>query len=139
LQVGAMTEVDWAAVRIDYEGRALTLVQIEAKYGVTRHEINKHRRDEGWTPRRDTVATRQEIMARVYRILDKQTRKMEAALDKEASVYGMNDLASVTRTLEKLIALNKSETRRKNNPPESAVMKRLREKLADRIEQLNQG
>lgn len=134
-----MAEIDWAAVKADYEARELTLVQLEAKYGITKHEINNHRRNEGWTPRRDTVATRQEIMTRVYRILDKQTRKMEAAIDKDSTVYGMSDLASVTRTLEKLIALNKAETRRKNNPPESAVMKSLRAKLADRIDQLNQG
>ncbi len=130
---------DWAAVKVDYEARELTLAEIELKHGVTKAQIGTQKRLGGWVPRRDTVATRQEIMTRVYRILDKQTRKMEAALDKGEDVYGMNDLASVTRTLEKLIALNKAETRRKNNPPESAVMKALREKLADRIEQLNQG
>jgi hypothetical protein len=134
-----MTEVDWALVRADYERRDFTLAQIEANYGITRHDINKRRQVEGWTPRRDTVATRQQIMTRVYRILDRQTRKMDAALEKGSDMYSMNDLASVTRTLEKLISLSKAETRRKNNPPESPLMEALRKKLADRIEQINRG
>jgi hypothetical protein len=134
-----MVEIDWVAVRADYEARVLTVPQIAVKYGTTEYEINKHRLSEGWRPRHDTVASRQQIITRVYRILDRQTRKMEVAMEKGDDVYSMNDLANVTRTLEKLIALNKAETRRKNNPPESAVLKSLKDKLADRIEQLNQG
>jgi primosomal protein N' len=134
-----MTEIDWGMVRVDYEAGEETLVQLEQKYGTTKFQINKHKEDEGWLPRCRTVATRRAILSRVYRILDGQTRKMEAAMDRGEEVYGMSDLANVTRTLEKLIALNKAEERRKHNPPESAVMKALRDKLADRIEQLNQG
>lgn len=137
--MGTMGGVDWAAVRADYEARIINVAQIAENRGTTKYEINKRRIAEGWKPRRDTVATRQQIMTRVYRILDGQTRRMEVAMDKGDDVYGMSDLASVTRTLEKLIALNKAETHRKNNPPESALMKALRDKLADRIEQLNQG
>ena len=134
-----MTEDDSAAVKADYEARVLTLAEIEVKHGVTKATINARKRAEKWVPRREQRATRADILSRVYRILDRQTERMEQAMEKGEQTFEMSDLASVTRTLEKLIALNKAETRRKSNPPESAVMKALRDKLADRIEQLNQG
>jgi hypothetical protein len=135
----AMNEIDWAAVRIDYEAGDETLAELELKYGTTKHEINKHKIAEGWRPRNPRRAARDDILGRVYRILDWHTKRMEQALEKGEDTYGMSELASVTRTLEKLIALNKAERRRTHNPPESAVIKALRDKLADRIEQLNQG
>lgn len=134
-----MAEVDWALVRADYEGSDETIVQLAQKYGVTKDRINTRKRLDHWIPRSKGVATRRDILGRVYRILDGQTRKMEAAMEKGEDAYGMSDLANVTRTLEKLISLNRVEDRRKRNPPESAVIKALRDKLAERIEQLNQG
>jgi hypothetical protein len=134
-----MTEVDWTLVRADYENTKLTILVLAEKYGVDRHAINDRRLLERWRPRRQSAAARETILARVYRILDRQTEKMEQAMEKGEETYGMSDLASVTRTLEKLISLNKAERQRTRNPPESDLMKALREKLADRIEQLNQG
>ena len=134
-----MDGIDWAAVRADYEGGNETLAELEIKYGTTKHWINKHRNEEGWRPRNPRRATRDDILGRVYRILDWHTKRMEQALEKGEDTYGMSELASVTQTLEKLIALNKAERQRTSRPPESAVMKQLRDKLADRIEQLNQG
>ena len=134
-----MVEIDWAAVRADYEARKMTILALTVKYGASRHAINDRRIAERWKPRRLSVTTREDILARVYRILDRQTMKMEQAMENGEQAYGMSDLASVTRTLEKLISLNKAERKRTRNPPESDLMKALRAKLADRIEQLNQG
>lgn len=133
-----MVEVDWAAVRADYEGSDLTVAQVAAKHGTKPYEIYKHKRDEGWRPRAKTKAPRTDILDRVYRILDRLTQRMEDAMESGKKAVSMSDLASVTRTLDKLIALRRVE-RRKSAPPESAALKTLRDKLADRLEQLNQG
>ena len=132
-------EIDWDLVRADYEGGDETVLEIAQKYGTTTARINVRKHRDGWIARNRGRSTRRDILARVYRILDGQTRKMEMAMDDGKETYGMSDLANVTRTLEKLIVLNRTEDKRKRNPPESAVMKALREKLADRIDQLNQG
>jgi hypothetical protein len=134
-----MVDVDWDLVRVDYEARLLTLAEMEVKHGVSKTAIILHARAGKWIPRRKTIAKRADILSRVYRILEELTQRMEESLAKGESRYGTRDLAAVTRTLEKLISLNKAETVRKNDPPESAAIKRLRDKLADRIEQLNQG
>src|SRR5690606_10221186 len=118
----AMKDIDWDLVRLDYEARLLTLAAMETKFGVSKSAIIMHANAGGWLPRRKTVATRTSILSRVYRSLAGQTQRMEDAMEQGDDRYGMADLAAATQTLEKLIALNRAETARKRNPPESAVM-----------------
>jgi hypothetical protein len=129
----------WSAIRTAYEARELTIAKIGEQFSVSRSAIEYRQRTEGWISRSRTVTSRSKIIARLYRILDWQSAHMEKNMETLGST-AFAELGNITRTLEKLIQLSKAETRRtahrRVNSPE---MNKLRETLADRIEQLNQG
>jgi hypothetical protein len=128
-------QIDWQAVRGDYEGRVGTIAEIARRYGISTKTLNTRAVIDGWAMRniRRTI-DRGAIIARMFRVLERQIIQLEKDMtqtgDKEVSVLGK--LAS---TLEKLIDI---DTANKPQQPTAQVedMKELRNKLAQRIAQL---
>lgn len=131
---------DWAAVRADYEGGRGTLLDIEARYGLNRAQLNHARRSEGWTPRRPKACRtkRGTVMSRLMVVLDRMVLAMETDVSagKDVDAAQMRLLETMVKTLERLNAMQKDNkaakpgaTRKRSAAEEAA----LRARLADRI------
>lgn len=82
--------------------------------------------------------TRSALIKRLFRLLERQIAQLETNMtdpgDKEVAVLG-----NLTRNLEKLIELDLKEKSRSGKTAKRTDMDTLRQKLADRIEQLRKA
>jgi len=81
---------------------------------------------------------RSKLIRRLFKVLEKQITQLEAnnmanSGDKEVALLGV-----ITRNLDKLIDLDQKETARRPNKRRTREFNELRQKLSDRIEQLQQ-
>jgi hypothetical protein len=125
-------EVRWDLVRTEYEERLFVPSVICQRHGISATQLRYRRDVEGWLSMRARTVRPNELVARMLRILDKQLRTLEQAVDepieKQAAV-----LSAEVRTLDKLISIGAS--RPNVEPPTTRDMTDLRNKLAKRIEQ----
>src|SRR5262249_29150811 len=102
--------VDWRAVRRGYEGSDENLRQLAARYNTTRGQIQKHKVAEGWAPRRVGVrASRQQIINRMFLLVERQIRGMEMKDTTQTSDAEVAVLGKLASTLEKLIEIDNAE------------------------------
>ena len=132
------TPVDWVGVRAAYEAGEGTLDEICARFGTTRGKLGHRKLMEAWAPRvLRGGADRAFIIRQLFRLLERQIRQLEKDMtqtgEKEVAVLGK--LAS---TLEKLIDIEKAAEERPKRG-KSQNMHELRDKLAERIEQLKRA
>lgn len=131
-------QIDWAAVRADYEAGEITVAQICADHLVAGWMLYARRKSEGWQLRRPVFPmSRGNLVARLYRLVERQIGELEmktdAFGDKEAAILG-----NLTRNLEKLSELDRKqngagETRRRRSDIDA-----MRRKIVKRLEQLQQ-
>ncbi|HTJ57004.1 MAG TPA: hypothetical protein VL418_05500 [Devosiaceae bacterium] len=129
---------DWEAVRADYEGEGGTLDAICARHGISRSALSWRAKHHLWSQRNRTGnVDRPQIIKRMFRLLEMQLIQLEKDMtqtgDKEVAVLGK--LAS---TLEKLIEIDNAAAE-KPKPTRSKEIHDLRNKLAQRIEQLKRA
>ena len=128
------TPVRWDLIRDEYEGRVFLPRVICKRYGITAAQLRYRREAEGWLSARARMVRREDLVARMLKVLDKQVRRLEVAtdepLDKQASVLGAQ-----VKTLDKLIELGAAQ--RNAEPASKRDVTDLRNKLAKRIEQFN--
>ena len=124
--------VDWAAVQRDYERHILTNTAICERHGITTAQLRYRHQKYGWVAYRARRTDRTALFSRMLKVFDKHLRKLEASdminTDKE-----INALATATKTLDKIIELQDAE---QPMPAEKQDMADLRDKLAERIDQL---
>lgn len=130
------TELDWAAIRGDYENSKLTVDAIMEKFGVSRTRLYAVAQEEAWTPRQYFDRSgRRGVIARMRRVLERQLTFMEAEMDgssdKEVALLG-----NMVKTLEKLIELDAKDKQKEPGKQQSREMADLRKKLAARIDRL---
>lgn len=130
------TELDWAAIRAEYENTKLTVETIMDKHGVSRTRLYAMAQAEEWTPRQSFDRSgRRGVIARMRRVLERQLTFMEAEMDgssdKEVALLG-----NMVKTLEKLIELDAKDKQKEPSKQQSREMAQLRQKLAARIDQL---
>ena len=129
-------EIDWAAVRADYEAGEKNVLDLLAEHKAPRRGLYDRVKDEGWL-RRSAVrpSTRPGLIGRMYRLLERQILRLELEMDdvgdKEAAILG-----NLTRNLEKLIELDRKERGSEKGTVKRTDIDVLRKKLANRIEQL---
>lgn len=135
----AQDGIDWLAVRAAYESGDGTLNGICARFGTTRGKLARRKHAEGWAPRRvGAAASRQQIINRMFRLLERQVRTQEESMtqDGEKEIAVLGKLAS---TLEKLIEIDNAEPKVGRPKVESEEIKELRHKLAQRIARLKRA
>lgn len=129
---GKTASVNWDVIRQEYETRSFLPAMICKRHGITLYQLRYRRQSEGWLSCRARIVTKADLVARMLKVFDKQIRKLEAAvnepIDKQANV-----LATMTKTLDKLIELGAAE--RNVEPPTRKDMADLRDKLAERLDQ----
>jgi len=131
---------DWTTIEIDYSNGDLSVASICQKHKISYSCLNKARRRFGWPARyRQRTSQRQKLIARMFNVFENQIKQIESnemnlSGDKEVALLG-----NLARTLEKLIELDaKQLSATKPEIGENKDMKVLREKLAARINQLEQ-
>lgn len=135
---------DWATVRADYEGIELTVDEIAEKYQITKYALYNQARDQGWNRRNHTVPDREEIIARMFRVLNQQVIDLENEMEsmrKDKRRSGEKEVAvlgKLAANLEKLVAINVGDSGQQTRP-RTKQMDALRSKLIERIEQLKRG
>lgn len=124
--------IRWDIIRVEYEGRHFLPAVICERHGITPAQLRYRREVEGWPSIRARVVRQEDLVARMLKVLDKQIRRLEAAvdepIDKQANVLSMQ-----AKTLDKLIELGAAQPN--VEPPTQKDMTDLRNKLAKRIEQ----
>lgn len=132
-------QIDWAAVRADYEAGDKNVLDLLAEHKAPRRGLYDRIKDEGWI-RRSAVrpSTRPGLIGRMYRLLERQILRLELEMDdvgdKEAAILG-----NLTRNLEKLIDLDRKDRGSESQPVKRTDIAVLRKKLADRLEKLRKS
>jgi hypothetical protein len=123
---------DWQIIRAEYEGRLFHPAMICRRHGITTAQLRYRREQEDWISLRASPPRKQDLVARMLRVLEGQIRELEKdtdmPIDKKAKV-----LADEVRTLDKLIEMGAAE--RNVEPPTRKDMTDLRAKLVKRIDQ----
>ncbi len=131
---------DWDAIKTDYMDGDLSVVSICKKHQISFYILNSARHRFGWPSRyRQHTISRQNLIGRMFGVLEKQIEQIEGnemnlSCDKEVALLG-----NLARTLEKLIELDaKQLLAKKPDAAQNKDLKALKEKLAARINQLEQ-
>lgn len=144
----AVTPPDWQAIRTVYEDDfKVTTRQIVVRFGITKHALQRRIDLESWTPRKKNKprsVSRAGLIRRMLEALDRQMRRIEdETIPSERKV---TMLASMSRTLANVLQMEQERRRIKTGDggkggaaEVTAEMAALREKIASRIEQINQG
>ena len=134
--------VDWEAVRADYEEGIIPLQTIQKHYDITAAQLRYRTERDGWTRRvnRHRV-NRDKLIERMLKVLDQLIGQLEAKMqtlkdgtsatpDKDTTL-----LSNMAKTMEKLLQLD-AERKGRTEPAEKVNIEDLRERLAERLEQL---
>ncbi len=131
---------DWKTIETEYLQGDLSVALICEKHNISSSCLNNARRRLGWPGRYQQRTTqRQKLIGRMFNVLENQIKQIESKQmnlsgDKEVALLG-----NLARTLEKLIELDaKQLLASKPDIGENKDMKALRQKLALRINQLEQ-
>jgi hypothetical protein len=123
---------DWATIRLEYEGRLFLPAVICRRHGITPTQLRYRRQIEGWLSARARVPRQADLVARMLKVLEKQIKTLEAAVD-EPIEKQVKALADSVKTLDNLI---KQGAAKPNAEPASRKdMTDLRAKLVKRMEQ----
>lgn len=125
---------DWAVVREEYEGRLFLPPTICKRHGITAAQLRYRRQVEGWLGAKARVPRQGDIVARMLKVLDRQIRQLEAAVNEPIDKQ-VNALGASVKTLDKLIELGAAKPNAE--PATRKDMTDLRAKLVKRMEQFN--
>ena len=129
-------DADWDLIRTAYEAGTEPVSALAQRFGVTRAAIQWRVRRDVWASRYSTQAvSRGQIIARLFRLLERQTIEM----DKQMQNVGDKEVAALGRLVATLDRLMDIDQRSRVNRPKqqpSVDMAALRQKLADRIDRV---
>ncbi|UXN73463.1 hypothetical protein N8D56_21775 [Devosia sp. A8/3-2] len=72
---------NWAAIREEYEGRKFLPAMICKRYGISLAQLRYRREIEGWLSARARIVRQDGPVARMLKVLDKQVRRLEMAVN----------------------------------------------------------
>ena len=124
--------IRWDAIREEYEGRLFLPATICKRHGITLAQLRYRREVEGWPSIRARIVRQDDLVARMLKVLDKQIKRLEMAVDEPIDKQA-NVLSTQVKTLDKLIEMGAAK--RNVEPPTKKDVTDLRNKLAKRIEQ----
>lgn len=123
---------DWVSIREEYEGRLFLPTVICRRHGITTAQLRYRREMEGWISARARVPKQADLVARMLKVLDKQIRRLEAAVDEPIDKQ-VKALSESVKTLDTLIKNGASKPN--VEPATRKDMTDLRAKLVKRFEQ----
>ena len=127
----------WERVGIDYAANELTILQLRAKYELTKGEFDYAKGQLGWGRRKTPQVNRRLIIKRLFRLLDRMLEQLEAEMtttgEKEVTILGR-----LVQSMGKLIEIE-TATNTEATPRETKDMHDIRRKLVERIEDLKRA
>lgn len=78
---GGAAPINWVAIREEYEGRLFLPRVICKRYGITSAQLRRRREVEGWLSARARRVQKGDLVARMMKVLDRQIRQLEAAVN----------------------------------------------------------
>lgn len=123
---------DWNVIRAEYESRQFMPSAICKRHGVSVAQLRYRREVESWMSIKARPPTHAGLVARMLRVLDRQIRQLEKAMDTPIDKQA-NILATQVKTLDKLIEMGAAE--RNVEPPSKRDMADVRAKLVKRLDQ----
>jgi hypothetical protein len=128
---------DVEAIRPDYEG-PVPLKEVAAKHRISVSTLNRLAILHGWRQRQPRRLDRNDMIARLFRLLDQHIRDLENATMNDGTDQAAV-LGRLVSTLDRLIAIKDAETAKRPTPRRSSkAMIALRTQIADRIAQFAQ-
>jgi len=131
-------EIDWAAVRIDYEELAMTRNAVCRKHGIAMAQLLQRAWASRWERPDSELIDRNILINKLLALLEAQLDQMEQAMggavDKEVNVLG-----GLAKNLKELIGMQKAERGGRDDDAETREMQDIRRKLAKRIDALTKG
>lgn len=132
-------DLDWDAVRHDYESDALTTIGICKRYGIGHDVLAAHARRARWFGEHRTDGLDRTILIRqLFGVLETQIKHLEGIEmtttgEKEVAVLG-----KLAATLEKLIEIDGKAATKRPSPAQTKEVQEFRNKLVKRIEEFKQ-
>ncbi len=131
--------VPWDSVRCDYEAGRMTCNGIAHRYRLHRGQLDDRARANKWVrPGSSQDLDRRLLIARVLGILERQIELLETEMDK-GSPAESKVLSDLVRDLDKLIAIERAETRHAGAITNRAEVSDIRHKLEARIDAITKG
>lgn len=124
----------WEQVGIDYHANELTVMQLLEKYELTKGQFNYARLQLGWHRRKTAQVNREQIIKRLFRLLDRSLEILEAKMT-TASEAEVNVLGKLVQSMGKLIEIE-TATNSVTKARQTKDMHDIRRKLVARIEEL---
>jgi hypothetical protein len=129
--------VDLDAARADYEAGGLKLPEIAEKYRISQSALHRLTVAGRWVPRAPRRVDPNDLVMRMLDVLGTQLGILEKADMKDKNVAAEAAvLGRLATTLDKLIEMKRAEAKRQPRA-QSNEMAALREKIAERIAELN--
>jgi len=128
--------IDWAPIRADYSARKMTEAALCARHGITPTQLRYRKEKDGWVRDLPRHGERRALISRMFAALDRQVAQLEERMKDDAQGE-VALLATMARTLEKLMALDAREKASTPGPAADKDMAELRRQLARRIAQLS--
>ena len=138
MKVELWPDVDWAAVRRDYEAAETTRNSVARHYGLPLAALENHARRNKWVRTNSDVTDRRILISKLLALLERQIDGLEAQM----TTAGKGEAALLTnmvRDLDKLIAIEKAEADQVAEETETKEMRDLQRKLEKRINAITKG
>jgi hypothetical protein len=124
---------DWAAIRYAYEDGSETVMALCQRFGITRWQLERRQRTEGWPGRRPSRQQRyRAALAGLFQVLEQQVARMAAG--EKLGDRETQQLGDLIKNYEKMTSFDTEATKTEAAPPPRDIAE-LRSKLAKRIDQ----
>ena len=131
--------VAWDSVRCDYEAGHMTCNGIAHRYKLHRGQLDARARDNKWRrPGSSQDLDRHLLIARVQGLLERQIENLERAMDK-GNPAESKVLSDLVRDLDRLIAIERAETRHAGAVTDRGEVSDIRRKLEALINAITKG
>ncbi|GEM_PF-1011385 len=131
--------VPWDSVRCDYEAGRMTCNGIAHRYKLHRGQLDDRARANKWVrPGSSADIDRRLLIARVLGMLERQIELLEIQMDNGGPAES-KVLSDLVRDLDKLISIERAETRYNGAVTDRAEISDIRHKLEARIDAITKG
>ncbi|GLQ17937.1 hypothetical protein [Maritalea porphyrae] len=132
------TDPKWSDVANAYVSSNLTVLQICAKFSISRSQLYLRAKKECWPRRHPTeISEQHEFLETMFSVLHRQLEQLDRRISPERPVDAVQ-LGNIAKTFEKLVELRSTLKTSKSTKVESAAVHALREALAQNLARLNE-
>ncbi len=137
-RLGDRSPAFWEEVRYHYTSGEMLVAQIRDKFDLTESEFARARQKFGWPLRKPQAPHRQQLINRLFVLLDRMLKKLENEMTTTAGDKEVAALGRMVQAMSKLIALEDAGSTTVT-ARDSKEMEDIRSKLVARIAELKRN